>query len=149
MTEIIEMMTALLSPIVALTVTYIAYQQWKLNAAKEKREAGADRLKVYMVVKKFLESVDQSGAVDPKLYADLQESLALADFLFDSEVRDWLDGVDADASSWLDIMRVISSSREGAPEGWVEKELAKNEKMIDRLQEAHCDLFSVFENKII
>ncbi|EHV2395441.1 hypothetical protein LG585_002166 [Vibrio parahaemolyticus] len=43
--QLVDIFSALLSPVIAVSVAYIAYQQWKLSAEKEKREQKADRYK--------------------------------------------------------------------------------------------------------
>ncbi|MEI8623467.1 hypothetical protein P4S67_02660 [Pseudoalteromonas sp. B137] len=97
--QVIDTFSALLSPVIAISVGFIAYQQWKLNVDKEKRESNSNKLHIYIVVKRFLRSVDINHVVDDKLYEELQEALALADFYFDGIVTDWLFQVDSDASS--------------------------------------------------
>ncbi len=106
--QIIDIFSALLSPVIAISVGFIAYQQWKLNVDKEKRESNSNKLKVYMVVKRFLQSVDNNRVVDKKLYEELQEPIALADFYFDGIITDWLFQIDCDASSWLYLTQINS-----------------------------------------
>ncbi|AYF20139.1 hypothetical protein FORC71_1767 [Vibrio parahaemolyticus] len=48
--QVIDIFSALLSPVIAVSVAYIAYQQWKLNVSKEKRDSKSERLQIYMAV---------------------------------------------------------------------------------------------------
>ena len=50
--EMIEISTALLTPIIAIIATYIAYQQWKTNQLKLNLERYDRRLEVYEEVRK-------------------------------------------------------------------------------------------------
>jgi hypothetical protein len=147
--QIIDIFSALLSPVIAISVAFIAFQQWKLNANKEKRESNAHKLQIYMDVKRFLRSVDTTRNVDIKLYEELQESLALADFYFDGIVIDWLFEVDCAASCWLDLtqMNSIPNSEEDNPEyGRNAKDI---DGLIDELQNFHCQLFDVFKSGMV
>lgn len=147
--QIIDIFSALLSPVIAISVGFIAYQQWKLNVGKEKRESNSNKLQIYMVVKRFLRSVDNNRVVDEKLYEELQESIALADFYFDGAVTDWLYQVDCDASCWLDLTRINSLPDSDK----LNPEYARNKKetegLIDNLQKSHCELFEVFKDSMM
>ena len=97
--QVIDIFSALLSPVIAISVGFIAYQQWKLNFDKEKRESNSNKLHIYIVVKRFLRSVDINRVVDDKLYEELQEALALTDAYSEGIVTDWLFQVDPDTSA--------------------------------------------------
>ena len=147
--QIIDILSALLSPVIAISIGFIAYQQWKLNFDKEKRESNSNKLQIYMSVKRFLRSVDTSRVVEKKLYEELQESIALADFYFDGIVTDWLFQVDCDASCWLNLTEINS-----LPDSQnLNPEYARNEKeieeLIDSLQNSHCELFEVFKDSMM
>jgi hypothetical protein len=146
---IIDLLTALTSPLIAVIVTYIAYQQWKINAKKESRESQHQKLEIYMSVKRFLQYFDEHLKVDKDLYRDLQESIALADFIFDSEVTEWLFNVEIEASSWLDTNNIALAYKGDNLFEQMEKELTFNKKSEDKLQTAHCQLLDVFKNKIL
>jgi len=102
-----------------------------------------------MVVKRFLQSVDNKRVVDKKLYEELQESIALADFYFDGIVTDWLFQVDCDASSWLNLTQINSLPNSEK----LNPEYARNqeeiERLIDSLQRFHCQLFQVFKDSMM
>ncbi|WP_220491461.1 MULTISPECIES: hypothetical protein [unclassified Pseudoalteromonas] len=96
-----------------------------------------------------MRSVDINHVVDDKLYEELQEALALADFYFDGIVTDWLFQVDSDASAWLNLMRINSlpDMQESNPE--FTRNLRKIEELIDNLQKFHCELFDVFKGSMM
>lgn len=146
---IIDVFSALLSPVIAITVAYIAYQQWKINASKESREVKAEKLNVYLVVKRFLSNIDATKSVDPKLFKEFEEASAVADFIFDSEVIDWLFDVSGNASSWLDIDRIIRESPHSSSNKWLEKEEIYKASAMDKLETAHCELLDIFKHKVM
>lgn len=147
--QIIEIFSALLSPVIAISVAYIAFQQWKLNANKEKRESNEHKLQIYTVVKRFLRNVDFKREVDEILYEELQESLALADFYFDGEVTDWLFQVDCYAVSCLDLTRINSLPNMDTVSPEYERNKKDIEELIDQLQIFHGELFDVFKGSMM
>jgi endonuclease V-like protein UPF0215 family len=52
--ELAELSKALLTPVIAIVATYIAWQQWKTNALKLHLDRYDRRLKIYQEVKKIL-----------------------------------------------------------------------------------------------
>lgn len=145
---IIDLLASLISPLIAVTVAYIAYQQWRINSQKETRESQKQKLEIYMSVKRFLHHFDEHLEVNEDFYRDLQESIALADFIFDSEVTEWLFNVEADAGSWLDSNRLALAYKSENCLEEMDKELEYRNKSTDRLQDAHGQLLDVFKNKI-
>ena len=142
-------MTAMLSPIIAITVTYIAFQQWKINASKESREIQSEKINIYLVTKKLLNHIDQTNSVDLNLYNEFQEAAARADFLFDSNIIDWLTDVDLSISCWINIDEIINDSKNDASKEWLEKEEGYKQKEMDKLQTAHCEILDVFKDKVL
>ncbi|HIF9080627.1 TPA: hypothetical protein ACX6NP_001488 [Photobacterium damselae] len=144
----VDIFSALLSPIIAVSVAYIAYQQWKLSADKEKREQKADKLKIYMSVQRFLRNTDCYGKVDLTLYKEFQEALALADFYFDYQLIDWLNEVDSSASSWLNYVEMCSLEYPEHLKHEYDQNLKYMEDCIDRLQDNHCQLLGMFKSRL-
>jgi len=148
-----------LTPIIAIVAVYIAYQQYKTNSNRELRESKQEKLSVYKRVKLFLNSVDTTREISDKVYIELDEAIAEADFLFEEELTDWL----SDLQSYADEFRncenhlvslkvknkMLTSSIEELRK--VEPDACKyyenlQEQMIDNLQNAHCVLKPKFSN---
>ena len=53
----VQILQALLTPLIAIIATYIAYQQWNANKLKLKWEMDERRLRVYQEVKKVLQLI--------------------------------------------------------------------------------------------
>ncbi len=147
--QLLDIFSALLSPVIAVSVSYIAYQQWKLSAEKEKREQKADRLKVYMSVQRLLRNTDSYRKVDSTLYEEFQEALALADFYFDSQLIDWLNEVDSNASSWFNYVEMCSLEYPEHLKHEYDQNLKYMEDCIDRLQDCHCQLLGMFKDRLV
>lgn len=145
---IIELFGALLSPVIAATVAYIAYQQWRTSQRKELRESHQAKLLVYLRVKKLLRSIDSAREVRLDHYHDFTEALAEADFLFPKKIQEWLSEVDISAHCWLDARERISLwKKEGNDPNadWIIKEEKQMDQEIDGLQDAHCELLKLFQ----
>lgn len=144
--------SSLTSPIVAIVVAYIAYQQWKVNSNKEMRESNQNKLHVYLAVKRFLQSFDNTQEVDKKLYLEMQEALALGDFIFDDTLNEWLSDVDIETGCWLDVKRIINMA-ENELSGLelskvIEREEPHLEKSQEKLQDFHCELLGKFKEQL-
>ena len=88
--EIMPNWEALLTPLIAILATYIAYQQWNTNRLSLKLEMYERRLRVYQEVVKILHLISRD--FDPKL-DDLMEfrvAVAEADFLFGPDIAQYI-----------------------------------------------------------
>ena len=140
-----EFVSALLTPIIAAVVAYIAYQQWRTDHRREKRESRASQLAVYRRAKALLRHVDYTREVDKELYSDFCDASAEADFLFPKGVREWLGEIESAAAQWLDCNQSISSATPDADGASIIRLERDMERLIDTLQNAHCVLREKFE----
>ena len=149
---IIDFFGALLGPIIAVTVAYIAYQQWRTNKHRDQREEMQAKLSVYRKAKKFLRCVDDTCMIDPALLETFAEAVAEADFLFPDDLSEWLAEVEIEAKCWLDAHKNIDLFRSEHPTetepDWIMREKKDMQKSIDKLQDAHCQLLSKFRDYI-
>jgi chromosome segregation ATPase len=156
---IIGLLPSLLTPLIGLIAVYIAYQQYQTNKRREKRESRQDQLSVYKRVKKFLNSVDTTADISNDAYNELIEAIAEADFLFNDEITDWLSELQNYADEFRNCEdhlielkmkhKMITASteklRETEPEACANIEDVQ-QKMIDGLQNAHCELKEIFSH---
>ena len=91
--QVIEVSKALLTPVIAMIATYIAWQQWKTNQQKLNLERYDRRLVVYEEVKKILSIVlrDADASFDDLL--KFRTSVSEADFLFGEEIPNYIDEI--------------------------------------------------------
>jgi hypothetical protein len=145
--------SSLTSPVVAIGVAYIAFQQWKVNSSKELRESNQHKIHVYLAVKKLLHSFDNTLKVDLKLYEEMQEALAIGDFIFDEKLNEWLLEVDSEAGCWLNINSIIQYGQNEL--SIQEYSMRYGEEKIklnisqDKMQNFHCELLNKFKDHII
>ncbi|OBU30139.1 hypothetical protein [Photobacterium kishitanii] len=144
--------SSLTNPIVAIVVAYIAYQQWKVNSNKEMRESNQNKLHVYLAVKRLLKSFDNTLEIDKKLYLEMQEALAIGDFIFDDTLNKWLSDVDCEASCWLNIKDIINMAQKELSGLELSQVIEREEPYLtisqDKLQNFHCELLGKFREQL-
>jgi hypothetical protein len=94
--QLIDIFKALLTPVIAMVATYIAWQQWKTNRQKLKLEKYDRRLRVYEEVRKILSIIFRDpGKVSTDDLLRFRTSVSEADFLFGpgTEIPEYLDEI--------------------------------------------------------
>ena len=91
--HIVEISKALLTPIIAVVATYIAWQQWRTNRQKLLLDRYDRRLRVYEEVRQILSLIlrDAKASYDDLL--KFRTSVSEADFLFGREITDYIDEI--------------------------------------------------------
>ncbi len=87
-----EISKTLLTPIIAVVATYIAYQQWKTNKQKLGLDLYDRRLKVYEEVRQIL-SIIRAGKASYEELSRFYRAVSEADFLFKSEITDYINEI--------------------------------------------------------
>jgi hypothetical protein len=88
-----EISKALLTPVIAIVATYIAWQQWKTNQQKLILDRYDRRLKVYEDVRQILSLVCQDGKASNDDLLKFHRAVSEADFLFGSEIPAYIDEI--------------------------------------------------------
>ncbi len=79
---IAEISKALLTPVIAIVATYIAWQQWKTNRQKLNLERYDRRLRIYEEVRKILSLISRDAVASMEDLLKFRTSVSEADFLF-------------------------------------------------------------------
>ena len=93
MEQIIEISKALLTPIIAIVATYVAWQQWKTNQQKLNLERYERRLRVYEEVRKILSIILRDAKASTEDLLKFRTSVSEADFLFGPEIPEYIDEI--------------------------------------------------------
>jgi hypothetical protein len=96
--RVISVLQGLLTPLIAIIATYIAWQQWKGNQLKLKMDRYDRRLRVYQEVVKMLKECANGELREFRVIIDFGASTAEADFLFGPEIREYLDEISSRAA---------------------------------------------------
>jgi hypothetical protein len=127
--------SALLTPIIAVIATYIAWQQWKTNKQKYAFDLYERRLRVYEEVRKILSLIGRDAKVDPSQLLEFRTSVMEADFLFGREIPEYIDDVyrhGVELWRWTTEHRDYTQSRADPPTGYNHEQVVKG--MAEELQ---------------
>jgi len=91
--QIAEVSKALLTPLIAVITTYIAWQQWKTSKQKLNLDRYDRRLRVYEEVRKILSIIFRDAKVSTDDLLKFRTSVSEADFLFGAEVPAYIDEI--------------------------------------------------------
>jgi len=93
MSHLIEILKSLLTPVIAIIATYIAWQQWKTNKQKLNLERYDRRLRIYEEVKKILTIIARDKGTTTEDLLKFRASVSEADFLFGPEIPKYIDEI--------------------------------------------------------
>jgi len=85
--SIIEGLSAGLTPLIAVVMTYIAYQQWCTNKSRLTHELYDRRLAVFKAVRAFYGEMGDAGTAKYGMVMRFYAATAEADFLFGDDIR--------------------------------------------------------------
>ena len=114
----IDVLSALLTPVIAAITVYIAYQQWQTNRRRLELDLYERRLQVYQAVTRFIGKVVKDLSPDAQDFSEFWRSTAEADFLFGSDVRDYLEELATHAASLRRWSNEYRDNRQVRPEGY-------------------------------
>ena len=97
----IDLLQALLTPLIAVLTTLIAYQQYRLRRDEKALIMYDRRLKVYNQVVSVLHKVRASQPMCMQDALDWTHSLTEADFLFGTEVRELISEIYGSLLEWV------------------------------------------------
>lgn len=99
----IDVLTALLTPTVAILGVYIAVQQYKLAKEKHRIEIYDRRMRIYSATLALIRDTNRNSDVEEDAYYKFEEGIAEAEFLFGKEVVALLEDIDYVGFSILSI----------------------------------------------
>lgn len=85
---VIEILSAALTPVIAVIAIYIAYQQFRINRSRLAHGLYERRLAVFKAVRSFIGDVARLGSTDFSRVTQFYAEAAEADFLFGQDVTD-------------------------------------------------------------
>ena len=91
--QFVEISKGLLTPIIAIVATYIAWQQWKTNQQKLFLDLYDRRLKIYEEVRRILSIILRDAKASYEDLLKFRTSVSEADFLFGSDITDYIDEI--------------------------------------------------------
>ena len=84
---VVDVLSALLTPTIAVIATYVAYQQWRVNKTRLDLDLYDRRLTIYKAVDAFYGDVGTQGTAKYPMVFQLRYATAEAPFLFPTEIE--------------------------------------------------------------
>lgn len=137
--HIVEISKALLTPIIAVVATYIAWQQWRTNRQKLLLDRYDRRLRVYEEVRQILSLIlrDVKASYDDLL--KFRTSVSEADFLFGPEITNYVDEIYQRGVKLQYWSKEYKDSSQDKPEGY------DHQKIVDAMHTELTWLTEQFE----
>lgn len=126
--QLIEIFKALLTPVIAIVVAYIAWQQSKTNQQRLKLEQYDRRLRVYEEVRKILSIIVRDTKVSLDDLLKFRTSVSEADFLFGPEIPEYLNQIHKRGLNLWRWNQEYRDYTQEKPEGYDHK------KVVDEIQ---------------
>ncbi|MGE0882757.1 MAG: hypothetical protein AB7P14_04385 [Blastocatellales bacterium] len=89
--EILKISQGLLTPVIGIIATYIAWQQWKTNKNKLRLDKYEKMLQVYKEVVRYISVGIRDANYDDNELMTFRSKVTEADFLFGDEVSKYID----------------------------------------------------------
>jgi hypothetical protein len=95
--QIIEILQAGLTPLIAIIATYIAWQQWRANANKLRLDLFEKRYAVFDATRMFLSIILRDAKFEMKDFYEFRAGVSDSSFLFRNDVVEYLKKIDNEA----------------------------------------------------
>ena len=93
MADVLQISQGLLTPVIAIVATYIAYQQWQTNRQKLILDRYDRRLRIYEEVRRILSIILRDAKASTDDLLKFRTSVSEADFLFGPEIPVYIDEI--------------------------------------------------------
>jgi hypothetical protein len=90
---LVSTLSALLTPLIAVVATYIAFQQWQATRLKIRLDRYDRRLKIYEQVRTILSKVMQKADISYEDLLSFYRECSEADFLFGPEISQYIEEI--------------------------------------------------------
>ncbi len=112
----LEIIGGMLTPIIAVVATYIAYQQWKTNQFKVRQDLFDRRFNVFQTTMNFLAVVLSEGKLADEVQRTFATKINEASLLLGEEMRLYLDEIRRRAERVAYIERRLGSESNRTPD---------------------------------
>ena len=90
---LVDVLSAAMTPLIAMIAIYIAYQQWKTNHLRLKHELFDRRFEIYKSVQKYLSGILREAKVNMELVPEILDAYQRSKFLLGDEIHDYIDEI--------------------------------------------------------
>jgi len=125
--ELLRISQGLLTPVIGVITTYIAWQQWKTNQNKLNLDRYERRLQVYREVIRYISIGIRDATYDQEELMTFRSRVSEADFLFGEEVPRYIDELHCRAVNLYRWNKEYRDYSQPKPEGY------DHEKVVDEM----------------
>jgi hypothetical protein len=124
--DVVKLFSAFLTPVIAMIVAYIAWQQWRTNRQKLILDRYDRRLRIYEEVRKILSIIMRDATASAEDLLRFRTSVSEADFLFGPEVMQYIDEIyKRGLNLWRRSTEYKEHLRQEKPEGYDHDEVVE------------------------
>jgi hypothetical protein len=138
-------LASLLTPMIAVITTYIAYQQYRTNKLKVRLDLFERRIEVYNIIRAFLVDVCEAK---PQDLVNFLRRTRDAHFLFGSRAAQYVTKVYKQANT-LQTCQMLLESRRADDEAFREKQAKRQEQLILWFSEQEPHINKVFAGQLL
>jgi len=138
--EVVDILSALLTPVIGGTTVYIAWQQYQVSRIALKKDLFDKRFRVYQAFRSYLSDIAREGTIDDNRLFEFYAESSECEFLFDNEVVEKADELFKQGIQLSYLHNQLSpvDGRSGLPEGDERSRIARKK----------ADLLEWFEDQI-
>ena len=133
--QYIQFFSALLTPVIAVTMLYIAYQQWQTNKLKLRKDLYDQRLSIFTSTIELVYTIQSLGHANHDQQLKFNRATSNSVFLFGNEVNEYLKEINSKA---LKLRHTCESIQR------LSKNQNKNSEKLDELSDLDNELFDWF-----
>nr|CAP47836.1 putative integron gene cassette protein [uncultured bacterium] len=133
--QFVDLFSALLTPVIAISMLYIAYQQWQTNRIKLRKELYDQRLLIYTSTIELIYTIQSLGHANHEQHLKFSRETSNSVFLFGKEVNQHL----KERNDKTPRLRHTSESIQR-----LSKNPDKNSKKLGELADLESEIFNWF-----
>jgi anaerobic ribonucleoside-triphosphate reductase len=137
----IDVLSALLTPTIAILGIYIAYQQWRTNKNRLKLELFDKRYEIFTNIKKFIANILTSGIVEQGADIQFLRDTKSVAFLFDEQIANLTNEMYRMATK----LQALEKTEKGSIGEKLEKNLDKQDEIKKWFGQQLSDIDNMFK----
>jgi hypothetical protein len=138
--ELLKISQGLLTPVIGIVTTYIAWQQWKTNQNKLNLDRYEKRLQVYKEVIRYISVGIRDATYENDELMTFRSKVSEADFLFGEDVSKYIDDLHRHAVNLARWSKEYRDYSQPKPEGY------DHQKVVEEKHKELLWISSQYEN---
>ena len=107
----IDILTAMMTPTIAIVGSFIAFQQWKINQVRLRHELYDRRMAVYSKLMSYLSAIMRDASFPQEAFSYWFSASYEGFFLFDDKMHEYLESINAKSRAFRSNCRRLDTKR--------------------------------------